>query len=101
MCCSRDSNSSVGFLLAIPNLVALAAMIFVSRNSDSTLERRYHVAIPVIMAGTSVALLGTTRSSFFIVALLCLLAAGIYSSMGPFWALPSEFLTGYSVAAGI
>jgi len=95
------SNSLVGFLLAIPNLVALAAMIFVSRDSDRTLERRYHVAIPAIMARTALALLGTTRSPFYSVAFLCLLAAGVYSSMGPFWALPSEFLTGFSAAAGI
>jgi ACS family tartrate transporter-like MFS transporter len=98
---SHYSNSMVGFLLAIPNVVALAAMIFVSRSSDRMLERRYHVAIPAIVAGTSLALLGTTRSPFYSVVLLCLLAAGIYSSFGPFWALPSEFLTGYSAAAGI
>jgi ACS family tartrate transporter-like MFS transporter len=98
---SHYSNSMVGLLLAIPNLVALAAMIFVSRSSDRTLERRYHVAIPAIMAGTALALLGTIRSPFYSVALLCLLAAGIYSSLGPFWALPSEFLTGFSAAAGI
>ena len=98
---SHHSNSTVGLLLAIPNLVALAAMIFASRSSDRTLERRYHVAIPAIVAGTSLALLWTTRSPFYSVALLCLIAAGIYSFFGPFWALPSEFLTGYSAAAGI
>jgi hypothetical protein len=47
----------IGFLVTIPNLGALAAMIFVSRSSDRTLERRYHVAIPAIMAGTALALL--------------------------------------------
>jgi MFS transporter, ACS family, tartrate transporter len=26
---------------------------------------------------------------------------GVLSSLGPFWALPSEFLTGFSAAAGI
>ena len=98
---SLYSNTMVGLLVAIPNLVALAAMIFVSRSSDRTLERRYHVAIPALMAGTALALLGTTRSPFYSVALLCLLAAGVYSSLGPFWALPSEFLTGFSAAAGI
>ena len=35
------------------------------------------------------------------VALLSLLAAGIYSFISPFWALPSEFLCGYAAAAGI
>jgi MFS transporter, ACS family, tartrate transporter len=95
------SNSTIGLLVTIPNLVGLAVMILVSRNSDRTLERRYHVAIPAIMGATALVLLGATRSPFYSVALLCLLAAGIYSSFGPFWALPSEFLTGYSAAAGI
>jgi len=95
------SNSMIGLLVTIPNLVGLAATILVSRSSDRTLERRYHVAISAVMGATSLVLLGATRSPFYSVALLCLLAAGIYSSFGPFWALPSEFLTGYSAAAGI
>jgi len=98
---SLYSNSMIGLLLTIPNLVGLTAMTFVSRSSDRTLERRYHVAIPALMAGIALVLLGTTPSSFFSVTLLCLLAAGVYSYLGPFWALPSEFLTGYSAAAGI
>jgi ACS family tartrate transporter-like MFS transporter len=98
---SGYSNSTIGLLVAIPNLVGLAATILVSRSSGHTLERRYHVAIPAIMGATALVLLGATRSPFYSVALLCLLAAGIYTSFGPFWSLPSEFLTGYSAAAGI
>jgi MFS transporter, ACS family, tartrate transporter len=98
---SHYSNSEVGLLLAIPNLVGLAAMILISRSSDHKLERRYHVAIPAIMSGTSLALLGATRSPFYSVILLTFLAIGVYSCIAPFWALPSEFLTGFSAAAGI
>lgn len=76
-------------------------MILVSLSSDRRLERRYHVAIPAIMAGIALALLGTTRCPFYSVTLLTFLAAGVYSFLGPFWALPSEFLTGFSAAAGI
>jgi hypothetical protein len=35
------------------------------------------------------------------VILLTFLAIGLYGFMGPFWALPNEFLTGFSAAAGI
>jgi len=28
-------------------------------------------------------------------------AIGVYGFLGPFWALPSEFLTGFSAAAGM
>jgi len=95
------SNGIIGLLLAIPSVVGLAAMILVSRSSDRRLERRYHVAIPAIIAGLALALLGATRSPFYSVILLSLLAAGVYSFYGPFWALSSEFLTGFSAAAGI
>ncbi|GAC1663943.1 MAG: MFS transporter [Candidatus Acidiferrum sp.] len=95
------SNSIVGLLITIPNLAGLAAMVLISRSSDRKLERRYHVAIPAVTAGVALALLGTTRSPFYSVTLLTLVAAGVYSFCGPFWALPSEFLTGFSAAAGI
>jgi ACS family tartrate transporter-like MFS transporter len=98
---SRYSNSVVGFLVMIPSLVGLAGMILVSRSSDRRLERRYHVAIPAIAGGIALMLLGTTQSPFLAVALLSLLAVGVYSFLGPFWALPSQFLTGFSAAAGI
>jgi ACS family tartrate transporter-like MFS transporter len=98
---SHYSSSLIGFLVTIPHLVGLAAMIIVSRSSDHRLERRNHVAIPAIIAGTALVLLGTTRSPFYSVVLLSFLAGGIYSLYGPFWALPNEFLTGFSAAAGI
>ena len=98
---SLYSNSTIALLVMIPSLVGLAAMILVSRSSDRTLERRYHVAIPALATGTALVLLGTSPSAFLSVALLCLLAAGVFSCLGPFWTLPSEFLTGYSAAAGI
>jgi MFS transporter, ACS family, tartrate transporter len=98
---SGYSNSVVGFLVMIPNLFGFAAMILVSRSSDRTLERRYHVAIPAITGAVALALLPVARSTFASVALLSLLAVGVYSFVGPFWALPGEFLTGFSAAAGI
>jgi ACS family tartrate transporter-like MFS transporter len=98
---SHYSNSMIGLLVTIPNLVGLVAMILVSRSSDRMLERRYHVAIPAIIAAAALVLLGVTRSPFYSVTLLSFLAAGVYSYFGPFWALPGEFLTGFSAAAGI
>lgn len=95
------SNSMIGLLLTLPNIIGLVAMILVSHHSDRMLERRYHVAIPAVLAGTALLLLGTGPSPALSMALLCLLAVGVYSYLGPFWALPNEFLMGYSAAAGI
>ena len=68
---------------------------------DRKRERRYHAAIPAIVAASALVFVGATRSPFYSLLLLSVLAAGVYSYLTPFWALPSEFLTGFSAAAGI
>jgi len=100
---SQYSNTGVGILVMIPYLVALAAMLVVAHSSDLTLERRYHAAIPAIIAAVFLLSLATTviSSAFLAVVLWCFVGAGIFSLYGPFWALPNEFLSGSSAAAGI
>jgi ACS family tartrate transporter-like MFS transporter len=98
---SLYSNSMVGLFLPIPYLAGLTGMILISHSSDRTAERRYHVAIPAITGGAALVLLGAAHSPFLAVVLLSFVAIGVYGLMGPFWALPSEFLTGFSAAAGI
>jgi MFS transporter, ACS family, tartrate transporter len=98
---SRYSNSVVGLFLPIPYLAGLAGLIFLCRSSDRTEERRYHVAIPSLAAAAALVLLGVAHSVFLTLVLLSFVAIGVYGRMGPFWTLPSEFLTGFSAAAGI
>jgi MFS transporter, ACS family, tartrate transporter len=98
---SYYSNTLVGLLAVIPQLVGLASMVLVSRSSDRRLERRYHAAISALAGGIGWLLLGTTTSPVVSILLLSLVAAGIYSMFGPFWSLPSEFLTAYAAASGI
>ena len=95
------SNSVVGLLTAIPSLLGLGAMILVARSSDRTMERRYHVAACAIAGATALLLLSAAHSPFYAIVLLSILAMGSYSVFSPFWAIPSEFLTGASAAAGI
>jgi MFS transporter, ACS family, tartrate transporter len=95
------SNSFVGFLVMIPYLAAFAGMILVSRSSDRRLERRGHVAVSLLLGGAAFVAMGSAHSAFLSVSLFVLLAVGYCSSLGPFWALPSEFLTGFSAASGI
>jgi len=98
---SHYSNTVVGLLAVIPQLAGLASMVLVSRSSDQRLERRYHAAISALAGGIGWLLLGTTTSPVVSILLLSLVAAGVYSMFGPFWSLPSEFLTGYAAASGI
>jgi ACS family tartrate transporter-like MFS transporter len=98
---SHYSNTVVGLLVTIPNIAGLISMVLVSRSSDRKLERRYHAAIPAIVGGMALLLLGTTSSPQLSIVLLSLVTLGIYSFYGPFFSLPSEFLTGFSAASGI
>ena len=95
------SNTAVGILVMIPHLAGLVAMILVSRSSDLRRERRYHAAVPVIIGGIALMLLGTTRSPIALITLWSFVAMGIYSCFGPFFSIPSRFLVGFSAASGI
>lgn len=102
------SNTTVGFLVAIPHLCALIAMVILSRHSDRTQERRFHAAIPAILGGAAL-LVGAYiniyakgfSSPALAIALLALMAIGVDSFFGPFWSLPPKFLTGFAAASGI
>jgi MFS family permease len=96
-----QSNTVVGFVVMIPNLLGLIAMILVSRHSDRTQERRYHIATATALSGIAMLLLGAPRSPFLSVALFSAVAIGAYSSLPVFFSVPGEFLTGFSAAAGI
>ncbi|PYT86813.1 MAG: MFS transporter [Acidobacteria bacterium] len=98
---SEYSYSLVGSLVMIPYLAALVGMIFVGRSSDRRMERRYHAAISLLVGGIGFLSLTALHSPVVTIVLLSLLAIGYCSSLSPFWAMPSEFLSGFSAASGI
>ena len=95
------SNTTVGLLVTIPHICGLIAMLLLSRHSDRTQERRWHAAIPAILGGLALLIVGRVSSPVISIALLALMAIGIDSFFGPFWSLPSKFLTGVAAASGI
>ena len=98
---SEYSDSLVGSLVMIPYLVALVGMILVGRSSDRRMERRYHAAACLLLGGIGFLSLARMHSPFATIVLLTVLAIGYCSSLSPFWAMPGEFLTGFSAASGI
>jgi ACS family tartrate transporter-like MFS transporter len=95
------SNSVVGFLVMVPYVAGLLAMVAVSRSSDRRLERKFHAALPAVCAGTAMAILGAPQSVVVTIALLAVAIAGMCSVYGPAYSLPSELLAGPAVAAGL
>ena len=78
-------------------------MVLIGNHSDSTGERRRHVAVPAFIgsAGLVLSAYMQTHSPLLAFGALCLAALGIWSTLGPFWSLPTEFLSGTAAAGGI
>ena len=95
------SNLQVGFVSAIPNLVAVIAMVIVAAHSDRTGERCLHIAAASAVAAVGFLGCALVQSPVFAVIFLSLASAGLLSAHGPFWPLPSKFLTGSAAAGGI
>jgi MFS family permease len=96
-----QSNTLLGFVLMIPNLLGLIAMLLVSRHSDQTRERRHHMAAAGGLAGAAMLLLGMPHSPLFSLVLFSAVSIGACSVLPIFFSVPGEFLTGFSAAAGI
>jgi ACS family tartrate transporter-like MFS transporter len=98
---SGVSNFAVGMLSAIPYVAAAVAMVAVGLHSDRSGERRWHTAMPAF-AG-ALALTGAAYSTSVGPAILAISVAvlGVFSMMGPFWAMPASLLSGTAAAAGI
>ena len=95
------SNTVVGILVMVPYLAGLSAMILVSRSSDRRLERRYHLAIPLIVGSIFLILQGATSSPLLSITLLSLAYMGIASANGPLFSIPGDLLGGAAAASGI
>ena len=88
------SNLLVGILAAIPYIVTAIGMVLVSRHSDQHRERRGHVAFGMAWGGACMlaCILLTGRAPALSFVAICLVGAGSYGMLGPFWAIPTETL---------
>ena len=96
------SNWQVGLITMIPSAFAAAAMYLWGRHSDKTGERVWHVFLPAIIGGTSLAISGfLTGTPALALVALTIGAMGIYAALPTFWTLPTAMLSGTAAAGGI
>ncbi|MEH2182107.1 MFS transporter [Nostoc sp.] len=95
------SDLWVGFTSAIPYLVGALGMVFISNHSDQTRERRAHVAICAFIGSFGLVLSAYFHQPVTALASLSLAALGIWGALGPFWALPTAFLSGTAAAGSL
>jgi ACS family tartrate transporter-like MFS transporter len=98
---SGQSNRVVGFITAVPYLIAGVAMLFYGKHSDWKGERRGHVAFAAMSAAVGFAFAAFFKNPWLAMAGLTLAFAGLKSTLGPFWALSTSFLSGTAAAGGI
>lgn len=96
------SNAAASLLSALPYLAAAVGMVAVARHSDRMIERRRHIAVPAFVAAAALAM-GAGVQGYPVAAFLalCVAATGIWSTLGPFWSVPTAFLSGTAAAGGI
>jgi MFS-type transporter involved in bile tolerance (Atg22 family) len=91
----------VGVLTAIPYICAIIALPLLGSSADKCRERRFHLAIPMLVSAAAFATLPMLGSVGPAIICVSIAAAGILASSSLFWALPTAVLSGMSAAAGI
>jgi MFS transporter, ACS family, tartrate transporter len=69
--------------------------------SDRTGERRWNLALGCVVAGAGLLMAGKFIGTPLAVVGMSIAAVGLYGTKGPFWSMPSMFLTGTAAASGI
>ena len=97
-----SSPLNIGLLSAIPFAFALVVINLVGRSSDKRRERRWHLIVPFLVAALFLCISVWLRGNpvLAMIALVIGVGAG-YSVSVIMWSLPSLFLTGVGMAAGI
>ena len=98
---SRVSPFVIGLLAAIPYVAAAVAMVLVGFHSDRSGERRWHVALTGFVGALALGLGAYATSLAPEIIALSLALMAVFAMCGPFWAIPSNLLTGTAAAAGI
>ncbi|UVE18704.1 MFS transporter [Pseudomonas sp. LS44] len=97
-----EDLKTIGMLASLPYICALAGMYLLARSSDKHLERRWHLAVTILVSAMCFFLLGPAQSNLVLsVALMSIGAACALSAVALFWSIPPALLSPAAAAAGI
>ncbi len=92
----------IGLYSAIPWGCAAIGMVLVSRHSDRTGERHWHVSLSAFVAAAAFVISGLPGlPPVWVMVALAIAITGVMSAAACFWALPTAILSGTAAAAGI
>jgi D-galactonate transporter len=95
------SNFKIGLVSALPYIVGTAGIVLWGRRSDRRLERRFHLAFPLLVAAAGIAASTALDDPALKMLAFSVAGFGIYGGMPVFWTLPTAFLSGTAAAGGI
>jgi MFS transporter, ACS family, tartrate transporter len=99
---THADNARNALLTAIPYTFQAIGMVLIAGSSDKHGERHYHFAFATGIAAIGLFLCAAfLQNGVLAMAALCIAAFGIWGSVGPFWAIPTNYLAPSTSAGGI
>ncbi len=95
------STTNVGFLIAGMGLLGALGMVLNALHSDRKRERSWHVIVPFLIIAAVYTVGGLSTLPWLAVPALAIGVISYSSLQGPLLSVPSTFLKGKSMAAGI
>ena len=95
------SNMQVGWITMIPYGCGAVSMVFFGWLSDRIGERQWTLFWTCALSAVGLVIAGLTIGTWWSVVGMSITAIGLYGTKGPFWSMPTMFLTGASAASGI
>ena len=95
------STMQTGFIMSIPYIAGCIGMLAIGYSSDLFKERKWHLIGSLMITAVGLGVAGWLGSTVGAIAAICFGAIGIMGCKGPFWPLPSAYLSGAGAAAGI
>jgi MFS transporter, ACS family, tartrate transporter len=95
------SNVQAGLITALPYVIGLVSIVWWGRRSDRKMERRFHLAFPLVVASAGLAAAALIDDPVMKMVALCVAGFGIFGNLPVFWTFPTAFLSGAAAAGGI
>ena len=95
------SNTQAGLLTAVPYVFGTVAIVVCGHLSDKVTDRYWTLVVTCGLATIGMVLAAMLHDSLWVLAAFAVATIGFYGMKSPFWPLPSTFLTGSALAAGL
>jgi MFS transporter, ACS family, tartrate transporter len=95
------SNMQVGWVTMVPYLCGAVSMVVFGRISDRLGDRRWTLFWTCLISVVGLIIAGMSLGTWWALVGMTIAAIGFYGTKGPFWSIPTMWLTGPAAAAGI